>query len=67
MGPGGMGGPGSGAGGGRGGAGGGAPRGKGENEEDKEHERPSYLVEGDPESTFGSDQLTAPPVIGSDG
>src|SRR6266498_3013303 len=49
MGPGGMGGPGSGAGGGRGGAGGGAPRGKGENEEDKEHERPSYLVEGDPE------------------
>lgn len=45
---------------------GGAPRGKGEDEEDKEHGRPSYLVEGDPESTFGNDQLTAPPVIGDD-
>jgi hypothetical protein len=45
---------------------GGAPRGKGDGEEDKEHERPSYLVEGDPESTFGNDQLTAPPVIGGD-
>lgn len=45
---------------------GGAGRGKGENEEDKEHGRPSYLVEGDPESTFGSDELTAPPVIGDD-
>jgi hypothetical protein len=51
---------------GRGGSGGmgGAPRGKGEDEEDKEHERPAYLVEGDPESAFGSDQMTAPPVIG---
>jgi hypothetical protein len=45
---------------------GGGPRGKGDGEEDKEHERPSYLVEGDPESTFGNDQLTAPPVIGGD-
>lgn len=55
------------AGAGRGNSGmGGAPRGKGEGEEDKEHERPSYLVEGDPESTFGNDQLTAPPVIGGD-
>ncbi len=53
--------------GGRGGAGGmGAPRGKGKGEEDDEHERPSYLVEGDPESTFGNDQLTAPSVIGGD-
>lgn len=43
---------------------GGAGRGKGEKEDDDEHERPAYLVEGDPESTFGSDQLTAPPVIG---
>lgn len=52
---------------GRGGQGmGGGGRGKGEGEEDKEHERPSYLVEGDPESTFGNDQLTAPPVIGGD-
>jgi hypothetical protein len=53
---------------GRGGAGGmgGAPRGKGEKEDDKEHDRPAYLVEGDPESTFGSDALTAPPVIGGD-
>jgi hypothetical protein len=51
---------------GRGGPGGmgGAPRGRGDGEEDQEHERPSYLVEGDPESAFGSDQMTAPPVIG---
>jgi hypothetical protein len=45
---------------------GGAPRGRSDGEEDREHERPSYLVEGDPESTFGSDQLTAPAVIGGD-
>ena len=46
---------------------GGAPHGrKGESEEDQEHERPAYLVEGDPESTFGNDQMTAPPVIGGD-
>jgi hypothetical protein len=46
---------------------GGAPHGrKGEGEEDQEHERPAYLVEGDPEGAFGSDQLTAPPVIGGD-
>lgn len=35
-------------------------------EEDSEHERPAYLVEGDPEGTFGSDEMTAPPVIGED-
>jgi hypothetical protein len=64
MGPGGMGGPGGAGGRGAGGMGGG--RGKGDKEEDKEHERPSYLVEGDPESTFGNDQMTAPPVIGGD-
>jgi hypothetical protein len=59
--------PGRAAGAGRGGQGmGGAPRGKGEGEEDQEHGRPAYLVEGDPESTFGNDQLTAPPVIGGD-
>jgi hypothetical protein len=62
MGPGGAGRPGAG---GPPGGMGGAGR-KGEGEEDKEHGRPSYLVEGDPESTFGSDELTAPPVIGDD-
>ena len=60
--------PGAGGAGGRGGAGAAwaRPRGKGKGEEDDEHERPSYLVEGDPESTFGNDQLTAPSVIGGD-
>jgi hypothetical protein len=33
-------------------------------EEDLERERPSFLVEPDPEETFGTDQVTAPPVIG---
>ncbi|MGX7825604.1 hypothetical protein ACTG9Q_10980 [Actinokineospora sp. 24-640] len=33
-------------------------------EEDEEHRRPSYLVEDDPDSLFGTDQVTAPPVIG---
>ncbi|MGW5050561.1 hypothetical protein [Actinokineospora sp. NPDC004072] len=59
------GGPGAGAG-GRGGAGmgaGGGGRG-GQGEEDTEHQRASYLVEPDPEDTFGTDQITAPPVIG---
>lgn len=55
-----------GRGGGPGGMGTGAPRGKGDREEDEEHERPAYLVEGDPESAFGNDQLTAPAVIGGD-
>jgi hypothetical protein len=55
-----------GRGGGPGGMGAGAPRGKGDREEDEEHERPAYLVEGDPESAFGNDQLTAPAVIGGD-
>jgi hypothetical protein len=31
---------------------------------DEEHQRPSYLVEQDPESVFGVDETTAPPVIG---
>lgn len=52
--------------GGPGGMGAGAPRGRGDGEEDQEHERPAYLVEGDPESAFGNDQLTAPAVIGGD-
>jgi hypothetical protein len=32
--------------------------------EDGEHERPTYLVEPDPHDTFGTDEITAPPVIG---
>lgn len=46
------------------GMGAGAPGGKGRKEEDEEHERPAFLVEGDPDATFGSDEMTAPPVIG---
>jgi hypothetical protein len=54
-----------GAGGGRGGMGGmGAGAHKGEGDEDEEHQRASFLVEPDPDSTFGTDELTAPPVIG---
>ncbi len=43
-----------GAGAGRGGQGG----------EDSDRDRPSYLVEADPDEVFGTDQRTAPPVIG---
>jgi hypothetical protein len=49
---------------GRGGVG--APGGRGRKEEDEEHDRPEFLIEGDPEGTFGSDAMTAPPVIGGD-
>jgi cytochrome c556 len=61
---GGMGGPGGR--GGMGGMGGGMGAGgkKGEGEEDGQHERPSFLVEPDPHDTFGTDEVTAPPVIG---
>jgi hypothetical protein len=57
----------AGAAGGRGGAGagggmGGGGRGKGE--DDDEHTTASYLQEADPEAIFGTDQITAPPVIG---
>lgn len=48
------GGMGAGMGGGRGGKGG----------EDEDHQRPTYLLEGDPDEVFGTDQRTAPPVIG---
>lgn len=48
--------------GGMGGMGGGGNRGQGE--DDSEHERPSFLVEPDPHDTFGTDEVTAPPVIG---
>lgn len=52
---------------GRGGPGGmplGAVPGKGQGGEDEEHERPSFLREPDPEGVFGTDEITAPPVIG---
>ncbi|HEU5476011.1 MAG TPA: hypothetical protein VFV67_35750 [Actinophytocola sp.] len=50
-------------------AGGGMPMGgmagaRGQGDEDGEHQRPSYLVEADPDSLFGTDEMTAPPVIG---
>ncbi|WP_158075720.1 PPE domain-containing protein [Actinokineospora bangkokensis] len=44
-----------------GGVGGGA---RGQGSEDEEHDRPSYLVEADPDEVFGTDEMTAPPVIG---
>ena len=47
------------------GAGGmGAGRGRGGGGGDSEHKRASYLVEADPDSIFGTDERTAPPVIG---
>ncbi|WP_436492749.1 hypothetical protein [Actinokineospora sp. HUAS TT18] len=53
---------------GRGGAGagmgGGMGGGRGQGGEDEEHQRPSYLVEADPDAMFGTDEMTAPPVIG---
>ncbi|WP_156754496.1 WXG100 family type VII secretion target [Actinokineospora pegani] len=56
----------AGAGAGRGGMGGmggmGGARGQGGG--DEEHDRPSYLVEADPDQVFGTDEITAPPVIG---
>lgn len=60
---------GAGAGMGRGGAGmggmmGGAGAGKGQGGEDKEHKRASFLQENDPNSLFGTDEKTVPPVIG---
>jgi hypothetical protein len=39
--------------------------GRGKDDEDAEHER-KVLIEVDSEETFGSDVLTAPPVIGDD-
>ncbi|WP_086667501.1 WXG100 family type VII secretion target [Lentzea kentuckyensis] len=37
---------------------------KGKGEEDLERTTPSYLLEPDPDETFGSDAMVAPPVIG---
>lgn len=48
---------------GRGGIGGGHGA---KGEEDEEHERPSYLLEPDPDAVFDTDQMTAPPVIGGE-
>ena len=50
----------------RGGTGGGMmpPGRRAEDEDDGEHQRASYLVEGDPDAVFGTDEATAPPVIG---
>jgi hypothetical protein len=39
-------------------------KGKGEGSEDREHARATYLIEPDPDSIFGTDQRTVPPVIG---
>ncbi|WP_158882164.1 hypothetical protein [Amycolatopsis anabasis] len=62
--PGAGGGPGSGRGApGMGGGGMGGGKG-GQGEEDAEHRTASYLQESDPDEIFGTDQRTAPPVIG---
>ena len=37
----------------------------GQGAEDKKRCRPSYLKDPDPEKTFGTDQVVAPPVIGA--
>ncbi len=51
---------------GRGGMGGGGMGGgaRGQGGEDEEHTRASFLQEDDPEAIFGTDEVTAPPVIG---
>lgn len=41
-----------------------APRGQGKGGEDSEHKRPDYLLNPDPDATFGTDELVTPPVIG---
>nr|WP_042181151.1 hypothetical protein [Kibdelosporangium sp. MJ126-NF4] len=40
------------------------PAGRGRNDEDEERRRASFLEEPDPETVFGLDEPTAPPVIG---
>jgi len=39
--------------------------GRGKGDEDTEHER-KYMIGPDPEATFDTDVLVAPPVIGAD-
>ncbi|HCT81741.1 MAG TPA: hypothetical protein DGT23_35210 [Micromonosporaceae bacterium] len=54
---------------GRSGALGGIPMaagGRGRREDDIERSAPEYLREDDPEALFGTDEPTAPPVIGED-
>ncbi|GAA1946347.1 hypothetical protein [Amycolatopsis minnesotensis] len=46
------------------GMGGMAPGARGKGEEDREHQRPDYLVEADPDEYFGTDERTSPPVLG---
>lgn len=46
------------------GAGMGAGGGRGQGGEDTEHERALFLQEHDPDALFGTDEITAPPVIG---
>ncbi|MQA10729.1 MAG: hypothetical protein GEU98_19680, partial [Pseudonocardiaceae bacterium] len=41
-----------------------AGAGRGQGGEDDEHQRASFLVEDDPHGIFGTDEKTAPPVIG---
>lgn len=40
-----------------------AAGGSGRGGEDEEHERPSYLLEDDPDALFGTDEAASPPVI----
>ncbi len=40
--------------------------GRGRGEEDTERKTPAYLEGGDPEDLYGSELLTAPPVIGDE-
>ncbi|GAB2980795.1 hypothetical protein LWP59_00930 [Amycolatopsis acidiphila] len=49
---------------GRSGMGGMGHGGKGQGGEDEEHQRPSWLIEPDPDEVFGTTERTAPPVIG---
>ena len=46
------------------GAAGGLGPGRGRGGEDREHRRPEYLMESDPDSLFGTDEKTIPPVLG---
>ena len=43
---------------------GGLGSGRGRGDGDREHKRPDYLMESDPDSVFGTDEKTIPPVIG---
>jgi len=49
---------------GAGGMGGMGHGGKGQGGEDDEHQRPTWLIEPDPDEVFGTAERTAPPVIG---